>query len=178
MALGPSRSARVTGRQVHNAGPEHASWGDMFRGEESGNASSVSVGKFQMFYFTLVAVVSYGSALAILFSRSARRSAESTRTHAIGQVESGLRAPPRWRTSRTRRDPTRHSPPARCSRKPTASWASRPAAPCSRCAWDDPTDGCRAPACAALGSGQQPRGARAFLTSFKSYELDHFPTQR
>ena len=38
----------------------------------------------------------------------------------------------RWKTSRTPRGPIRRSPPARCSRRPTASTASPPGA---RCRW-------------------------------------------
>ncbi|HVG09557.1 MAG TPA: hypothetical protein VNM67_17785 [Thermoanaerobaculia bacterium] len=58
---------RVTGRVVLNESASMASWADLFRGEESGNATAVSLGKFQMFYFTLIAVVSYGYALAEMF---------------------------------------------------------------------------------------------------------------
>ena len=64
----PTSHLLVTGREVLNDSAAQASWSDLFRGEESGNASTVSVGKFQMFYFTLVAVVSYGSALAQMFA--------------------------------------------------------------------------------------------------------------
>lgn len=59
----------VTGRAVLNDMPQAASWADLFRGEESGNASTVSIGKFQMFYFTIVAVFTYGYALAAMFGR-------------------------------------------------------------------------------------------------------------
>lgn len=60
----------VTGREVLNESPAQASWADLFRGEESGNAATASLGKFQMFYFTLVAVASYGYVLAAMFSSS------------------------------------------------------------------------------------------------------------
>lgn len=61
----------VTGRAVLNASPEQASWADLFRGDESGNAATASLGKFQMFYFTLIAVVSYGYLLARMFGAAA-----------------------------------------------------------------------------------------------------------
>jgi hypothetical protein len=57
----------ITGRAVLNEMTQQASWADLFRGEESGNASTMSVGKFQMFYFTIVAVMSYGYAVAAMF---------------------------------------------------------------------------------------------------------------
>jgi hypothetical protein len=61
----------VTGRSVLNEMPQQASWADLFRGEETGNASTVALGKFQMFYFTIVAVMSYGYALADMFGATA-----------------------------------------------------------------------------------------------------------
>lgn len=61
----------VTGREVLNDSPAQASWADLFRGDESGNAATASLGKFQMFYFTLIAVVSYGYLLARMFGAAA-----------------------------------------------------------------------------------------------------------
>ena len=61
----------ATGREVLNQSPAQASWADLFRGDESGNAATASLGKFQMFYFTLIAVVSYGYLLARMFGAAA-----------------------------------------------------------------------------------------------------------
>jgi hypothetical protein len=42
------------GQLVINTHPEAAQWADMFRGEETGNAAHLDLGKIQMFYFTHV----------------------------------------------------------------------------------------------------------------------------
>lgn len=73
----------VTGRTVLNEMPQQASWADLFRGEESGNASTVSLGKVQMFYFTIVAVMSYAYAIAQMFGLQ-------TLADAFPAVSSGL----------------------------------------------------------------------------------------
>jgi hypothetical protein len=50
-----------------NDSPEDARWGDVLKGDESGNAATVDLGKLQMFFFTFVLVLSYGVAVARLF---------------------------------------------------------------------------------------------------------------
>jgi hypothetical protein len=45
------------GHMVVNTRFEDAQWADLFRGEETGNAAHLDLGKVQMFYFTLVLVL-------------------------------------------------------------------------------------------------------------------------
>jgi len=52
------------GLLVVNASPAQAQWSDLFKGDETGNAAQLDVGKVQMFYFTVVIAVAYGVALA------------------------------------------------------------------------------------------------------------------
>jgi hypothetical protein len=52
---------------VRNQDPESARWGDILKGDESGNAATVDLGKLQMFFFTFVLVLGYAVALARLF---------------------------------------------------------------------------------------------------------------
>jgi hypothetical protein len=44
-----------------------ARWSDLFSGEETANASVLDMAKIQMFFFTLVIVVAYCSALGSMF---------------------------------------------------------------------------------------------------------------
>lgn len=57
----------ILGQVVVNEAPEEARWSDLFRGTETGNVGQIDLGKVQMFFFTLVLVLAYGSALAALF---------------------------------------------------------------------------------------------------------------
>jgi hypothetical protein len=57
----------IEGQLVVNKSPEDASWGDLFRGEDVGNAGHLDLGKIQMFYFTLITVFAYGMAVAEMF---------------------------------------------------------------------------------------------------------------
>lgn len=41
----------------------------MLKGDESGNASSVDLGKLQMFFFTFILVCGYGAAMYTMFHR-------------------------------------------------------------------------------------------------------------
>jgi len=50
-----------------NESKEDARWGDLLKGDESGNAASVDVGKLQMFFFTFVLVLGYAVAIARQF---------------------------------------------------------------------------------------------------------------
>ena len=52
---------------IQNTKPEAARWADLLKGDEVGNASVVDVGKLQMFLFTFILLMSYGSAIAMLF---------------------------------------------------------------------------------------------------------------
>lgn len=56
------------GQLVIHLHPEDAQWADMFRGEETGNAAHLDLGKIQMFYFTLILVAAYAVALGRTFS--------------------------------------------------------------------------------------------------------------
>jgi hypothetical protein len=51
------------GQIVTNKDAGDARWTDLFRGEETGNAAQLDLGKVQMFFFTLVLVLAYGVAL-------------------------------------------------------------------------------------------------------------------
>ena len=61
------------GQLVINKRPEAAQWADMFRGEETGNAAHLDLGKMQMFYFTIVLVLAYAVALGTAFASSDAR---------------------------------------------------------------------------------------------------------
>jgi hypothetical protein len=58
------------GQLVIHLHPEDAQWSDMFRGEETGNAGHLDLGKIQMFYFTLILVLAYAVGLGRTFSGS------------------------------------------------------------------------------------------------------------
>lgn len=61
----------IVGQVVINQTPEAARWADMFRGSETGNVGQLDLGKVQMFFFTLILVLAYASALAVLFQNGA-----------------------------------------------------------------------------------------------------------
>ncbi|MDQ3818692.1 MAG: hypothetical protein M3362_13575 [Acidobacteriota bacterium] len=52
------------GQIIVNNSPEEASWADLFKGDEVGNAAFLDLGKIQMFYFTLIVWFAYAVALA------------------------------------------------------------------------------------------------------------------
>lgn len=52
------------GLLVVNRDLSAARWSDMFRGEEAGNAAVLDIAKVQMFFFTIILVIAYASALA------------------------------------------------------------------------------------------------------------------
>lgn len=56
------------GQVIVNTSPEAARWSDMFKGEETGNAALLDLGKVQMFYFTLILVLAYAVALGSGFA--------------------------------------------------------------------------------------------------------------
>lgn len=57
----------IIGQLVVNQTPDVARFADMFQGSETGNAGLLDLGKVQMFFFTLIIVLAYASALAALF---------------------------------------------------------------------------------------------------------------
>jgi hypothetical protein len=59
----------IVGQLVINQTPEAARWADMFQGSETGNVGQLDLGKVQMFFFTLILVLAYASALSVLFQQ-------------------------------------------------------------------------------------------------------------
>jgi hypothetical protein len=57
--LGLGNAPQLRGLIVVNPQPSQATWIDMIRGEEGGNAAALDVGKIQMFWFTGLLVVAY-----------------------------------------------------------------------------------------------------------------------
>jgi len=51
-----------------NLEPSSAGWGDLFKGEETGNAAQLDMGKVQMLFFTLILVLAYGIAIDALLN--------------------------------------------------------------------------------------------------------------
>ena len=56
---------RALGLLLRNSGPGDSSWADLFRGEETGNEGLLDMAKVQMFYFTVIVVVAYATALGM-----------------------------------------------------------------------------------------------------------------
>jgi hypothetical protein len=56
------------GQLVVKTDPQLADWPDLFKGEETGNAAQLDLGKVQQFYFTVVVVVAYVSSLSLMFT--------------------------------------------------------------------------------------------------------------
>ncbi len=48
---------------MSNLTPDAARWGDLLKGEEVGNATTIDLGKLQMFLFTFVLLLTYGAAV-------------------------------------------------------------------------------------------------------------------
>lgn len=64
-------SLRMNGHVVCNHSARDASWSDLFMGEEYSNTSYLELGKVQLFFFTVLLVVTYGMAVgSILLSGS------------------------------------------------------------------------------------------------------------
>ncbi len=55
------------GLVVTNTDIGNARWSDMFTGEETGNAARMDLSRLQMFFFTLVALLTYGVTLGGMF---------------------------------------------------------------------------------------------------------------
>jgi len=60
----PNPEAALKNLQDTNDKPEEASVADLFKGELEGSKDHLEVGKVQMFFFTLLVVFAYGSAIA------------------------------------------------------------------------------------------------------------------
>jgi hypothetical protein len=56
---------------VRNVKPADARWGDLLKGDESGDAATVDLGKLQMFFFTFVLALGYCVAIAQMFDSTA-----------------------------------------------------------------------------------------------------------
>jgi len=62
----------TAGRLLVKKSPANATWGDLFRGEEVGNADQIDLGKTQLFYFTLILALVYAVTLGYLFASQAK----------------------------------------------------------------------------------------------------------
>lgn len=58
------------GQIIVNATPEDAQLSELFKGEETGNAAHLDLGKVQMFFFTIILVLAYAVALGAKFAGS------------------------------------------------------------------------------------------------------------
>jgi hypothetical protein len=56
------------GRLLINTAYDQAAFSDLFRGEETGNAATLDVGKVQMFYFTVIVLFVYATGLFKMFN--------------------------------------------------------------------------------------------------------------
>jgi hypothetical protein len=56
------------GEVIVNTNAAAARWSDMFRGEEVANGGQLDLGKIQMFYFTLILIFAYASAMGAMFA--------------------------------------------------------------------------------------------------------------
>lgn len=63
-----SKKVRVEGRIVSKRSVDDASWSDLFTGEEVTNVAHLDLAKIQMFFFTVLLVLSYVVALWSLFA--------------------------------------------------------------------------------------------------------------
>jgi hypothetical protein len=66
-AVNPAQVA-IRGQLIVNQYAEAARIADLFQGSETGNAGKLDLGKLQMFFFTLILLFAYGTALAALFN--------------------------------------------------------------------------------------------------------------
>jgi hypothetical protein len=74
----------VVGTIVQNTEVNSAAFSDIFMGEESGNASIVDFGKLQMFFFTIVVVLTYALVLGDAFEALGASSVPSDNIGAAG----------------------------------------------------------------------------------------------
>lgn len=59
------------GHVVVNKEPSAAGWEDLFKGEETGNAAQLDMGRIQMLFFTLILVLAYGIEIGTLLNGTA-----------------------------------------------------------------------------------------------------------
>jgi hypothetical protein len=64
---GPPKASAARGHLAVNSHIDHASWMDLFTGEEVGNAAHLDLTRIQMFFFTLVSVAAYSASLISVF---------------------------------------------------------------------------------------------------------------
>jgi hypothetical protein len=57
---------------MKNDKPSDARLGDLFATEATGNAGNLDLSKVQMFFFSIVAIAAYGTALANALTKSGR----------------------------------------------------------------------------------------------------------
>jgi hypothetical protein len=50
---------------VTKSHPKYASWSDLFKGEETGNADTLDIARVQMFFFTVILVFAYAVAITV-----------------------------------------------------------------------------------------------------------------
>lgn len=67
LRLSRTNPVEASGQLVSNQDPKDSRWADLFMGEDLGDAALVDLGKVQMFFFTIVILVSYGAALMGFF---------------------------------------------------------------------------------------------------------------
>ncbi|MBA3687862.1 MAG: hypothetical protein H0W81_03360 [Chloroflexi bacterium] len=68
MVQSNTNAVRTIGQVEVRGHPSDASWADIFRGDETGNAAYVDLGKVQMLLLTVVVLLVYGLALYTLLS--------------------------------------------------------------------------------------------------------------
>ncbi|HWU85282.1 MAG TPA: hypothetical protein VN028_08085, partial [Rhodocyclaceae bacterium] len=73
------------GLVVANCEIRQARWSDMLTGEETGNAAHMDLGRLQMFFFTLVSLLTYAAALLEMFAQAGAPSG-NTATAAIAAL--------------------------------------------------------------------------------------------
>jgi len=69
---GVNSNIKAEGQILGNEDPRDASWTELFKGAEVGNAAQLDLGKIQMFYFTLIIWVAYATSLASIFNPAAQ----------------------------------------------------------------------------------------------------------
>ncbi len=67
---GLAETVRVEGRIVVKKRVEDANWSDLFIGEEVSDVAHLNLAKIQMFFFTVLLLISYGVSIATLLLRS------------------------------------------------------------------------------------------------------------
>ena len=87
-----TRTVATEGSVVSYTDAESTGWADLLRGEETGNASKVDLGKLQLLYFTAVAVGVYSAAILAGFATPEAGSTAALQLPALGAGIVGLLA--------------------------------------------------------------------------------------